>query len=346
MPNSKNHYSVGQAKADQLIEKLVEFCEPRAEIRDLLREILTTSVKLGLESSHVGEMKLINSSLKEMRYALKVFCAYEDTRRAVIFGSARTPETDPCYRMAMETAKRLTEAGWMTITGAGGGIMEAGNRGAGPDNSFGINISLPFEQQANPYIQGNPRLMHFRYFFTRKLTFMKESHATLLFPGGFGTLDEGYETLTLVQTGKTEPRPILLMEPAGGTYWKSWIQFAERELVRQNLISSDDLSLFERVHDVDEAIRYLQNYYKVFHSMRYIGDQVIVRLHQAPPTELTKKWSQDFADILTQGPMETGSNLPEENGEFPGLPRLSFKFNNKSFARLHQLILRINQDLA
>lgn len=345
MPESKNHYSVGQSKADRLIEELVEFCEPRAEIRDLLREILTTSVKLGLESDNVGEMKLINSSLKEMRYALKVFCAYEETRRAVIFGSARTPESDPCYQMAMETAKRLTEVGWMTITGAGGGIMEAGNRGAGPGNSFGINISLPFEQQSNPYIQGDPKLMHFRYFFTRKLSFMKESDATILFPGGFGTLDEGYETLTLVQTGKMEPRPILMMEPEGGTYWPSWMKFAEKELLQKNLISQDDLTLFEIIHNIDEAIVYLQDYYRVFHSMRYSGKFVIIRLHQEPPPDMVRQWSRDFQDIITEGEMETGASRPEENGEFPDLPRLFFKFNNKTFARLHLLIIRINRDL-
>ncbi len=345
MPESKNHYSVGQPKADKLIEELVEFCEPSDEIRDLLRGILTTSVKLGLETDNVGEMKLINTSLKEMRYALKVFCGYEDTRRAVIFGSARTPETDPCYQMAMETAKCLTAAGWMTVTGAGGGIMEAGNRGAGPDKSFGINISLPFEQQANPYIQGNPRLMHFRYFFTRKLSFMKESDATILFPGGFGTLDEGYETLTLVQTGKAEPRPILLMEPEGGTYWQSWMHFAKEELLKKQLISEDDLTLFEIVHDIDEAVRFVQDYYRAFHSMRYLGDSVIIRLNQPPPPDKVREWNRDFEDIITKGKMETGPSLREENGEFPGLPRLFFKFNNKSFARLHLLILRINKDL-
>lgn len=346
MPNSKNYYSVGQPKADRLIEELVEFCQPEEDIRNLLREILTTSVKLGLETDNVGEMKLINSSLKEMRYALKLFCAHQGTRRAVIFGSARTPETDPCYQMAMQTAKKLTEAGWMTITGAGGGIMEAGNRGAGPDNSFGINISLPFEQQANPYIEGNPKLMNFRYFFTRKLSFMKESDATILFPGGFGTLDEGYETLTLVQTGKAEPRPILLMEPEGDTYWKSWKEFAEQELLRKKMISPEDLTLFETMHNIEDAVRFIKNYYRVFHSMRYSGPLVIIRLHIAPPEDLVAEWSHDFSDIITRGQMETGASLPDENGEFPGLPRVFFEFNDKSFARLHQLILRINRDLS
>ena len=183
MPESKNHYSVGQSKPDRLIEELVEFCEPRAEIRDLLREILTTSVKLGLETDNAGEMKLINSSLKEMRYALKVFCAYEETRRAVIFGSARTPESDPCYQMAMETAKRLTEVGWMTITGAGGGIMEAGNRGAADvgAKSIGLNIVLPHEQAPNEYV--TPELcFNFHYFAIRKMHFLMRARVIAVFP--------------------------------------------------------------------------------------------------------------------------------------------------------------------
>lgn len=342
------HYIVGDPKADELIDALVEFCGPEPRNRELIREILTTSVKIGREISNRGELKLINSSLKEMRYALKLFCPFEGTRRAVIFGSARTPETDPCYTMAQQTAQALTQAGWMTITGAGGGIMEAGNRGAGPGNSFGVNISLPFEQEANPYIQGDPKLMDFKYFFTRKLTFMKESDATFLFPGGFGTLDETFETLTLVQTGKAEPRPIVMVEPPDGTYWKDWHEFVVNELAtKRKLISSSDLALFDIASDVDEAVRLVTRYYATYHSMRFVGPLAVLRLQHTPPPALVEAWNRDFSDMIESGKMETGPCLPEEKerGEFPELPRLFFKFDNNSFARLHQLIKRINEDM-
>lgn len=349
MPRPNKHYSVGDPKADELIDALVEFCGPESQNLKLIREILTTSVKIGREISNRGELKLINSSLKEMRYALKLFCPYEGTRRAVIFGSARTPETDPCYLMAQQTAEALTRAGWMTVTGAGGGIMEAGNRGAGPGNSFGVNITLPFEQEANPYIKDDPKLMDFKYFFTRKLTFMKESDATFLFPGGFGTLDESFETLTLVQTGKTEPRPIVMVEPPDGTYWKDWYEFVLNELYTQrSLISPADLHLFDIVHDVQEAVRIVTRYYDTYHSMRYVGPLAVLRLNRMPPPELVEAWNRDFSDMIQSGKMEAGPCLPEEKekGEFTDLPRLYFDFDNSHFARLHQLIKRINADMA
>ncbi len=347
MPRTEKHYNVGDPKADELIAELVEFCDAEPKNQVLIREILTTSVKLGRETSNRGELKLINSSLKEMRYALKLFCPFEGTRRAVIFGSARTEETDPCYQMAQQTAQALTQVGWMTVTGAGGGIMEAGNRGAGPGNSFGVNISLPFEQDANPYIKGDPKLMDFKYFFTRKLTFMKETDATFLFPGGFGTLDEAFETLTLVQTGKTEPRPIIMVEPAGGTYWKDWQDFLINELAKRRLISDVDLALFDIVHDVDEAVKKVTDYYQTYHSMRFVGPLAVLRLHRAPSTEMVATWNSEFSDMVVEGAMETGPCLPEEKlkGEFPDLPRLVFTFNNNSYGRLHQLIQRINRDM-
>ena len=212
-----NHYSVGDPKAEQLIEELLEYCAEPA-LQELFREMLTTLVKLAQEHRDRGDYKLINTTLKELRHAFRVFLEYRDVRKVVIFGSARTPEDHPAYIMAQDLARRLVDDGMMVITGAGGGIMEAANRGAGRDLSFGINIKLPFEQKANPYIDGDPKLMQFKYFFTRKLMFIKESHATVLFPGGVGTLDEGFENLTLFQTGKCLPQPILMVIQGADRY--------------------------------------------------------------------------------------------------------------------------------
>lgn len=343
---SNAYYNVGDPKAESLIAELQEFCTDPG-LRDLFREILTTVVKIGMEHHDRGDYKLINTTLKEFRHAFRVFLDYRHVRKAVMFGSARTDSTDPSYLMAQEFSRKLVEQGFMIITGAGGGIMEAANAGAGRGHSFGINIKLPHEQVANSHIQGDNKLMTFKYFFTRKLMFIKESDATVLFPGGFGTLDEGFENLTLFQTGKSMPRPIVLAEPEGGTYWKNWVNYVEAELLAKHYISDIDFKLFKIVNSTEEGVRYITDYYSVYHSLRYVRNLTVLRFHKEIPRALVAELNRTFHDLLVSGGIEAGSALPEEvqSGEVPDLPRLILHFDKKRFGRLNEMIVWINQQL-
>jgi len=261
MPNKK--FETGNPKIDQQISELADLFASSETHETLRREILTVIAKFFLEHTDLGDYKLINTSLKELRHAFRIFLPYRDIRKVVIFGSARTDKSDPCYTMTCKFAEMLTREGMMVITGAGGGIMEAANKGAGKGKSFGINIKLPFEQKHNPYIIGDEKAISFKYFFNRKLFFLKESDATVLFPGGFGTLDEGFENITLVQTGKSKPRPIILIEPPGSQYWNHWFDFVTRVLVESGFISQNDMGLFIRVNTVEKAIDEILQFYKV-----------------------------------------------------------------------------------
>ncbi len=342
----KSNYSVGDPKAEQLIQNLVDYCDnPVAP--DLLKEILTTVVKMGVEHKDRGDFKLTNNTLKELRHAYRVFLPYREKRKVVIFGSARAPESDPSYYMARETAQALVEKGYMIITGAGGGVMEAANRGAGRKNSFGINIRLPKEQRANLHIAGDSKLMQFKYFFTRKLMFIKESEATILFPGGFGTLDEGFENLTLFQTGKCMPRPILLAEPKNGTYWESLVHHFDEELLSRGYISSIDMNLFHIVHSVEEAVQHLEDYYRYYHSLRYVNEFTVLRFTRTLTPAVVDYLNHEFRDILRAGDFQTSEALEAEKtfGECPGLPRLVFQFNKQHYGRLNEMILWINRNL-
>lgn len=341
-----NHYSVGDPKAEQLIDELLEFCvEPATQ--GLFREMLTTLVKLAREHRDQGDYKLINTTLKELRHAFRVFLDYRDVRKVMIFGSARMSEDHPAYIMAQDLACQLADQGMMIISGAGGGIMEAANRGAGRERSFGINIRLPFEQKANAYIDGDPKLMEFKYFFTRKLMFIKESQATVLFPGGFGTLDEGFENLTLFQTGKCLPQPILMIEPEGGTYWKHWMDYVETELLGGGYISDIDLHMFKIVNSNQEALKAITDYYRAYHSLRYVGDETVLRLVKPISPEIVEQLNKDYTDILRGGQFRSSQPLPAElDGiEPPYLPRLVFSFDKKRFGRLNQMIEWLNQVL-
>lgn len=343
----KSNYSVGDPQAEQMIQDLVDFCGNEVA-PDLLREILTTVVKMGLEHTDRGDFKLTNTTLKELRHAYRVFLPYREKRKVVIFGSARTPETDPSYQLAVETARAVVELGHMVITGAGGGIMDAANRGAGRENSFGINIRLPKEQRANLHIEGDSKLMQFKYFFTRKLMFIKESDATILFPGGFGTLDEGFENLTLFQTGKCMPRPIILVEPKNETYWESLVRQFQEELLPKGYISSIDMNLFHIVHSVEDAIQHLETYYRYYHSLRYINGFTVLRFTRALSPAVVEYLNEEFRDILSEGDFQVSEALETEKAqnEFPDLPRLIFKFNQHYFGRLNEMILWINRNLA
>jgi len=345
MPKIYKEYEVGNKITDELISKLAKRC-CSSGTEFLLREILTTAVKLGLESHDKGDLKLVNSVLKELRYSFKIFYPYRDVKKVIIFGSARSAKTSPEYKMAEEFARKVTAKGYMVVTGGGGGVMEAGNKGAERGKDFALNIHLPYEQKPNPYIDEKEKLINFKYFFTRKLIFLKETEATALFPGGFGTNDEGFESLTLIQTGKSKPRPIVLIEPKGSTYWTDWKLFLDCQLVKQGFINKKDLNLFQIARSVDEAIEYIENFYRVYHSIRYTSDLTVFRLNRKISDKTLKFINKNFKDILTEGSIKPSLPPSEEiqNKEYLGLPRLVMKFNYRDYGRLLELIQVINKD--
>ncbi len=310
-----------------------------------LRDILLTVTRLVRDQTSVGDLKMINTALKEMRYSFKVFAPYRHVRKVSVFGSARTKETARTYRQAREFAARICGEGYMVLTGAGGGIMRAAQEGAGRERSFGINIRLPWEQVANEFIDRDPKLLSFKYFFTRKLVFIKEADAIVLFPGGFGTHDEGFESLTLVQTGKSRPLPIVFLDAPRGTYWKTWKRYVEDHLHRLGLISPADVRLFLVTDDIEEAVAEIRGFYRVYHSSRYVGDRLVIRLNAILPDALVARLNEDFGDILEGGAFEVAGALPEEEGEreIAHLPRLVFRFNRMRFGRLREMIDEINR---
>ena len=328
----------------QVLEHAGELAHPRQE--QYVREILLTVMRLVRDQPSIGDLKLINTTLKEMRYAFKVFAPYRTVRKVSTFGSARTPETSPVYKQAKEFAERICREGYMLLTGAGGGIMRACQEGSGRERSFGVNIRLPFEQEPNEFISRDPKLVSFKYFFTRKLIFIKEADAIVLFPGGFGTHDEGFESLTLVQTGKSRPMPIVFLDGPRGTYWKTWKRYVEDHLLRRGLVSPEDMSLFKVTDKIDVAIAEIQSFYRVYHSSRYVGDRFVIRLNAPISQDLVEELNSEFRDILKEGVFEVGAALPEEEGEpeITHLARLVFRFNRLKFGRLRQMIDRINTE--
>lgn len=312
---------------------------------DLVRELIIASLKAGQEDDERADLKLMNTTLKEMRFTSKVFGPYRSVRKVTIFGSARTRTDEPIYDMARTCGRQLASAGYMVITGGGGGIMQAANEGAGPEASFGVNIRLPFEQHPNPVLEKNPRLITYKYFFNRKVAFLKEADAVVLFPGGFGTLDEAMETLTLVQTGKRNPLPLVLVDDPSFPYWAAFIRFIRTELLPRGLISSSDFSLFERVESVDAVVRSINRFYRRYHSIRYVNGKLVIRLSSRLDDESVLNLKRDFSDLLlSQGDIVVSEALPaeRENGDQVDLPRLVVDFNRKDFGRLRSLIDAIN----
>ena len=314
---------------------------------EFVEQIRETADKLISDKATRGDVKLLSVALKELRYAFKIFSAYRHHRKVTVFGSARTPSTDRSYQQAVEFGRKLAGAEYMVVTGAGGGIMEAGHVGAGPEWSMGLNILLPFEQAANQVMRrSGEKLISLKYFFTRKLMFVKETDAVALFPGGFGTLDEGFEVLTLVQTGKSHLFPIVCIEPPGGTYWRRWHEFIEQELIVKRLISAEDVSLYRITNSVDEAIEEIKNFYRVYHSMRYVKGDLVLRLRRPLSEETLDGIRKDFGSILVKGTFQqTGADPAEENEPQIGhLPRLRFRFDRRSLGRLRLLLNRINAE--
>lgn len=311
---------------------------------DLVGDMISTCIKLLRDGNNRGDLKLLNKSFKELRYALKVFAPYREVRKVSIFGSARTADHHDDYRQAAEYARAMAAAGWMVITGAGGGIMAAGHAGARAKPSFGLAIRLPFEQETNPYIADDPKLINFKYFFTRKLMFVRSSHAITLFPGGFGTMDEGYEVLTLIQTGKCPPMPIIMVDSPGGNYWQAWQDYAENQLLARGLIGPDDLNLYTITDSVEAAVRETQHFYSNFHSVRYHRDDLIFRLHRRPTDAQVAELADKYADLNVRGRFRVSGPLRIEKDE-PGLDhlhRLVFAFNRRNHGRLRMLIDDLN----
>ncbi len=316
--------------------------------RRLYRSMLTTVSGLAREGTQVIDLKLADSALSEMAEAFRVFRPYRNRRKVTLFGSARTRPDQPAYAQARALAARMADAGWMAVTGAGPGIMAAGMEGAGRDRSIGVNIRLPMEQGANPFIAQDPKLVEMRYFFTRKLMLIKESDGYVVLPGGFGTLDEGYELLTLLQTGKAEPAPVVLLDVPGGTYWRAWSRFLTDELEPRGLVSPEDRSFFVVTDSAEAAADELLGFYRNYHSCRWVGDLLVLRLHHAPDKARLSDLNRRFGDIVTGGVIRQARPFPPErtDDDHLELDRLALRFDKVHYGRLRQLIDALNLDTA
>lgn len=338
-------YQLGNDDLDRRIEQLVADGSDNPGAA-LIVELITTAMKLHRDNPHPGDLKLMNTALKEMRYSNVVFGS-RDEPKVTIFGSSRTGEDDPNYQLAMELAASMAQQGWSTITGAGPGIMEAGNRGAGLDHSYGVAIQLPFETSANAFIEPN-RLVNFKYFFTRKLSFVKESHGFAIFPGGFGTLDEFFELLTLIQTGKSDLAPIVVLEAPGTDYWEPVLGKVTADLAAHGMISPDDSSLVSRCTSVEAAVDELRGFYANYHSQRYVDGILVLRMHVAPGDHALARFNREYTDIIVSGTIETIEATAAEvaNDDNVDLARIRMHFNRRGFGRLRALVNDINDLVA
>jgi uncharacterized protein (TIGR00730 family) len=315
-----------------------------SESPELIEEMIVTALKIARDHMSVADLKLINRSVKEMRNAAKVFAPFQHLRKVAIFGSARTSTESPEYEVAEDFAREMVKHDFMVVTGGGDGIMGAAQRGAGRAHSFGLNIRLPSEQRANEIIEGDPKLITLNYFFTRKLNFVKEAHAFALFPGGFGTLDETFEVLTLMQTGKARIIPVVMLDRPRGNYWEVWMKFITDRLLKSGLISEEDFSFFKITHNVGEAVREILHFYRIYHSARWVGQRFVIRMNDPLSKNAIVDLNKQFADILSKGEIVQGAALPQEKNEpeIWDLPRLIFTPFRTRFGRFRQLIDAIN----
>jgi uncharacterized protein (TIGR00730 family) len=336
-------YRTGDPKLDRAIQDLLEEAGTTDDA-DLVFELVVSALRLARDKADRGNLKMANAALKEMRYAFQVFEPYRNELKVAIFGSARTQPDDPLYHQARDFAAAIAARDWMVITGAGPGIMEAGIEGAGPENAFGVSIRLPFEATTSGFIADDPKLINFRYFFTRKLSFIKEADAFVLLPGGYGTLDEAFELLTLVQTGKAQPGPIVLLDVPGGTYWESWRSFVLTELTARGYTSEHDLCLVKITDDVDVAVDEVIGFFTNYHSQRFVGGRLVLRLRHAPDDAALAVLTDEFADILARGRIERVEAAPAElaDDDHVELERVALWFDRYGWPRLRELIDRLN----
>jgi uncharacterized protein (TIGR00730 family) len=328
---------------ERRIHELIDFKGGGAN-EEHVADIIESALKILTDVEDTGDVKVIQTAIRELRYAFRLFAPYSTVRKVTIFGSARTQSTKMEYQQAVEFGRKIAEAGFMVITGAGGGIMQAGHEGAGSEKSFGVNIRLPWEQSANPVIREDKKLVTFKYFFTRKLIFIRHSDAIALFPGGFGTMDEGYEALTLMQTGKSQLMPLVLVDRPGGTFWRTWDKHVREHLLRDQLISPDDLNLYQITDNTDQAVRIITRFYRNFHSSRFVRDLFVIRLKHAPSESALEALNEDFSDIITGPKIKSVKPTAEEiaDEDHVELPRLAFGFNKRDYGRLRQLIDVLN----
>jgi uncharacterized protein (TIGR00730 family) len=342
MPEARR-YQLQNDAANRLIAELLEVEGIPPERRGYFQQLLTTVLKLHEDGDGTGDLKITTTALKELRYAYKVFAPYASVRKVTVFGSARAASSEASMASALLFGRKMTEAGWMVVTGAGAGIMGAAQEGAGGERSFGLNIRLPFEQEANPWIASDPKLITFKYFFTRKLFLVKEASGVALFPGGFGTMDETFELLTLMQTGKSALVPVVLVEAGPKPYWRIWHRWIAGTLVERGLIDPEDTSLFRIVDTPEEAVAEITSFYRVYHSARIAGDDLVFRLNRPIQAAQLADIQDKFADILKGQARLAPGPVPQELNEFPELSRLILPFDHRSFGRLRQLIDFVNQ---
>ncbi|MGD9691482.1 MAG: LOG family protein [Phycisphaerales bacterium] len=325
------------------LDELVEYAgaDPTSTNGRLVRDLLVTALKVIRDGRDTGELKLLVSSFKELRHAYRVFAPYAKERKISIFGSARTPRDHPDYIAAVEFSRMMAALKWLVITGAGGGIMQAGHEGPGREASFGLAIHLPFETSANEVIKGDSKLINFRYFFTRKVMFMAHADAVAVFPGGFGTMDEAFEVLTLVQTGKATPKPVVFIEGHGGDYWRHWENSIRRLLLDRGLISPEDRNLFYIADDAADAANHVKHFYRNYNSSRYVRDDLVIRLNHKIREEDVAHLNEEFQPmvktgrIVQRGPHEIETERLE-------LPRLVFHHARAKYGLLRLMIDRIN----
>lgn len=314
----------------------------------LIRDLLTTGLKLIPDGRDTGELKLITTAIKELRYAYRVFGQYPTPHKVSIFGSARTPPEHPDYAAAREFGRLMADAGWMVITGAGDGIMRAGHEGPGREASFGVAIRLPFETSANQVIAGDDKLIHFRYFFTRKLMFLSQAEAIALFPGGFGTMDEAFEALTLIQTGKGSMIPVVMVEGAGQTYWEEFDAAMRTLLLARGWINEEDVGLYRICQTPQEAADQIRQFYRNYHSSRYVRDELVIRLKRPLREADVARLSDEFAVLIKPGPDGARGRMVlrgplEAEDDHLDLPRLVFTHTRHKFGLIRRLIDRINE---
>lgn len=335
---------VSQPQIVEKIHDLLKACgeDPNTFEGDLITQQIQTSLRLLLEEHNVGQLKLITRSLKEMRYAYNIFNQYEGVQCVSIFGSARTPEDHPDYITAKAFSSTIVEHGWKCITGAANGIMKAGLEGASNASSFGLSIRLPFEPTVSSVMEGDPKLMIFRYFFTRKLMFVSHSSAVAVFPGGVGTLDELFEVLTLMQTGKAHIMPVVLLEGPGGTYWNEWDQYIQKGVLGNRWMSPEDVRFYYKASTIDDAVAHILKFYKRYHSSRYVYDMLVIRLKSPLTEDEIALLNEEFSRLIASGKIYATPPLPEESDEL-SLPRIAFQHTRKDFAVVRMLIDKINE---